>query len=163
MLQFHTITSTTTATRWIAGVGGKGGVEGEGGVGDTVIIKKPVLRPWGSGSQSQHQGPQEVIPTFTPELPDLRNSRALGSLGLLVAAKSSICAAALLHPRILPCLKEVCAHEEVLRADPCQDMFPKCGATARAACFNLWPPPAPGETRASGISALNFCAFFLLS
>lgn len=155
MLQFYTISSTTTLTRWMG--------RGEGGVGGTVIIKRQILRLWGSGSQSQHQGPQEVIPTFTPELPDLRNSRALGAWASRLLLGTVPVQLPLLHQRILQCLKEVCAHQEVLRADPCQDIFPKCGAMSRAACFNLWPPSAPGAARASRISAPNFCAFSLLS
>lgn len=73
--------------------------------------------------------------------PRSREQQSRGSLSLLIAVRSSTGASSAAM-NLVNCLKEVCAHEEVLRADPGQDMLPKCGAVARSRL-----PPAPGVTR----------------
>nr|XP_045004989.1 microfibrillar-associated protein 2 isoform X2 [Jaculus jaculus]XP_045004990.1 microfibrillar-associated protein 2 isoform X2 [Jaculus jaculus] len=103
--------------------------------------------------QSQQQVPQEVIPAPTPELPDPGNAETEptepGPLDCreeqypctrlysihkpCKQCLNEVCFYSLRRVYVVNreiCVRTVCAHEELLRADLCRDKFSKCGVMA---------------------------------
>ncbi|XP_060235151.1 microfibrillar-associated protein 2 isoform X2 [Meriones unguiculatus] len=110
-------------------------------------------RPPEEQFQSQQQVPQEVIPAPTPELPgagdleteptepgplDCREeqypcTRLYSIHKPCKQCLNEVCFYSLRRVYVVNkeiCVRTVCAHEELLRADLCRDKFSKCGVMA---------------------------------
>ncbi|NWZ87318.1 MFAP2 protein, partial [Poecile atricapillus] len=75
--------------------------------------------------QSQQQSQQETVPAPTPG--GSRESPCLTSRPFC-SRNSSLRRVYVINKEI--CVRTVCAHEELLRADLCRDKFSKCGVMA---------------------------------